>query len=137
VLDLPSTAALALEDHKRRQWLEKLVAGSGWKEHDLVFPTSIGTPLEARRVLRDFHTVIAEAGLPQMRFHDLRHSCATMLLVQGVSARVVMEILGHSQISLTMDTYSHVIPGLRREAAERMESILSADRRPDSEREPS
>jgi integrase len=63
--------------------------------------------------------------LPPMRFHDLRHACASLLLVQGVHPRVVMETLGHSQISLTMDTYSHVIPALQREAADRMEAVLA------------
>ncbi len=67
-----------------------------------MFTTSIGTPLEARNVVRSFKAILARAGLPDVRFHDLRHSCATLLLVQGVSPRVVMEILGHSQISLTM-----------------------------------
>jgi integrase len=61
-----------------------------------------------------------------MRFHDLRHVCASLMLVQGVHPRVVMETLGHSQMSLTMDTYSHVIPALQREAADRMESVLAA-----------
>ncbi len=64
------------------------------------------------------------AGLPQRRFHDLRHSTATLLLVQGVSPRVVMDLLGHSQIGLTMNTYSHVIPDLRRDAAHRMQDLL-------------
>ena len=61
------------------------------------------------------------------RFHDLRHSCATLLLVQNVAPRVVMEILGHSQISLTMNTYSHVLPGLKREAAKQMDNLLTGD----------
>jgi site-specific recombinase XerD len=101
------------------------VAGSRWFQQGLVFPNTIGTPLEPRTLIRDFHQLIRASRFPKIRFHDLRHSCATMLLVQGVPARVVMEILGHSGISLTLDTYSHVIPGLRREAAERMESLLA------------
>jgi integrase len=64
-------------------------------------------------------------GLPNRRFHDLRHSCATLLLAQGVSPRVVMDVLGHSQISLTMNTYAHVLPELRREAADRMNDLLN------------
>ena len=64
-------------------------------------------------------------GLPRKRFHDLRHTCATLLLAQDVHPRVVMEILGHSQISLTMDTYSHVVPSLQREAADRMDTLLA------------
>jgi integrase len=68
---------------------------------------------------------MTRAGLPSMRFHDIRHACASLLVVQGVHPRVVMETLGHSQISLTMDTYSHVIPALQREAADRMEAVLA------------
>lgn len=72
-----------------------------------------------------FHKLLQRADLPSMRFHDLRHACASLLLVQGVHPRVVMETLGHSQISLTMNTYSHVLPVLQREAAGRMEAVLS------------
>jgi integrase len=75
-----------------------------------------------------FHRHLDEAGLLQRRFHDLRHSCATLLLVQGVSPSVVMEVLGHSDVGMTLNTYSHVIPQLRREAADRMEEILDLDR---------
>lgn len=64
-------------------------------------------------------------GLPRMRFHDLRHTCATLLLAQGVHARVVMEILGHSQISITMNLYSHVIPAMQQEVAARLDEILT------------
>jgi len=70
----------------------------------------------------------------RIRFHDLRHSCATLLLVQGVAPRVVMEILGHSEIAMTMNTYSHVVPDLQREAANRMDSLLSGTRRSERER---
>jgi integrase len=65
-----------------------------------------------------------------MRFHDLRHSCATLLLVQGVSPRVVMEILGHSQINVTMNTYSHVLPALQRDAAARLDELLTGEGQP-------
>lgn len=68
--------------------------------------------------------MLKKAGLPDIRFHDLRHTAASLLLVQGVQPRVVMETLGHSQISLTMNTYSHVMPVLQREAAEKMGAIL-------------
>jgi integrase len=67
--------------------------------------------------------VLKLGGLPQIRFHDLRHSCASYLLSQGVQPRVIMELLGHSQISLTMDTYSHVMPVLERQAADAMEAL--------------
>ena len=83
-----------------------------------------GTPIEPRNATRSFKRVLLKGGLPEIRFHDLRHSCATLLLMQGVSPRVVMEILGHSQISLTMNTYSHVALELQREAASRIDAAL-------------
>jgi len=84
-----------------------------------------GHPLDGTVVTHQFHRLLDKAGLPQRRFHDLRHSCATLLLAQGVPARVVMEILGHSQVGITMNTCTHVIPELRKDAADRMESLLS------------
>lgn len=78
----------------------------------------------SRRQTRRFKALVASAGLPDQRFHDLRHACASLLLAQGVAPRVVMETLGHSQISLTLNTYSHVIPALGRDAADRMELML-------------
>ena len=114
----------ALTAHRDRQLQERRVAGARWREHGLVFTTPIGTAMDGTAVTKAFHRALDSAGLPQRRFHDLRHSCATLLLVQGVSPRVVMDVLGHSQIGLTMNTYSHVIPDLRRDAASRMEEIL-------------
>lgn len=91
---------------------------------DLVFTRNDGQPLDGTVVTHQFHRLLDKAGLEQRRFHDLRHSCATLLLAQGVSPRVVMDVLGHSQIGLTMNTYSHVIPDLRRDAARRLEELL-------------
>ncbi len=92
---------------------------------DLLFTTLEGHPIDGINITRRFQRVLRAAGLPRQRFHDLRHACASLLLAQGVPARVVMETLGHSQISLTLNTYSHVIPALGREAAERMDALLS------------
>lgn len=75
-----------------------------------------------------FRSWLERAGLPRQRFHDLRHCTATFLLAQGVAARVVMEILGHSQISLTLNTDSHVIPSLQRDAAERLDALLAGEK---------
>ena len=91
-----------------------------------MFPTTIGTPMDTRNLTRHFVKALKKAGLPTKRFHDLRHTCASLLLAQGVHPRVVMETLGHSQISLTMDTYSHVLPALQREAADQMDALLEA-----------
>ena len=90
----------------------------------LVFTTTIGTPLDERNVRRVSKAALKAAGLPAIRIHDLRHTTATLLLTQGVHPRVVMETLGHSQISRTLDTYSHVLPGLQAEAANRMQEAL-------------
>ena len=86
--------------------------------------SAIGTPMEPRNVTRQFKALLTAAKLPDMRLHDLRHSCATLLLAQGVNPRVVMETLGHSQVSLTLNTYSHVLPALQQDAAARMNAIL-------------
>jgi integrase len=121
---LPDVVLKSLEKQRRRQARAKSAAGSRWVEDGLVFTSTIGTPLEPRNVTREFHDLLERAGLPHVRFHDLRHTAATLLLAQGVDPRTIMETLGHSQISLTMDTYSHVLPRLQREAANRMDSVL-------------
>jgi integrase len=122
---MPQVTVNALRAHRVRQLEERLVAGTRWKEQGLVFTSTIGTPLDPRNAFRLFQEALQRAGLPHIRFHDLRHTCASLLLAQGVHPRVVMETLGHSQISLTMDTYSHVIPALQRDAADRMDALLS------------
>ena len=101
-----------------------MLAGSRWQEQGLVFTSTIGTPLDGPNVTHRFQEHIAAAGLPRQWFHDLRHACASQLLAQGVSPRVVMETLGHSQIGITMNLYAHVMPTLQRDAAERMEALL-------------
>jgi len=126
-LALPASIVVGLREHQNRQLSEQGVAGDRWQASDLVFTTETGRPLDGTVVSHHFHRQLDRAGLTQRRFHDLRHSCATLLLVQGVSPRVVMDLLGHSQIALTMNTYTHVLPQLRREAAERMEALI-ADR---------
>jgi integrase len=123
-LVMPSMIVDGLREHEKRQIAEKLWAGSKWQESGLVFANRFGGPTQARRVIEQFHDALAQAGMRRVRFHDLRHSCATLLLVQGISPRVVMEVLGHSEIALTMNAYSHVVPELQREAANRMQAIL-------------
>ena len=98
--------------------------GSHWQDLGLVFSTVEGRPLDASFVTHHLQSLLARAGLRRQRFHDLRHACASLLLAQGVPARVVMDVLGHSQVSLTLNTYSHVVPSLRTEAADRMDDVL-------------
>lgn len=89
-----------------------------------MFTTTVGTPIDGRARTHRFQNVLAKAGLPKLRFHDLRHTCATLLLAQGVHPRLVMEILGHSQIAVTMNIYSHVIPAMQRDVANQIDAIL-------------
>jgi integrase len=90
----------------------------------LICQTSSGLPIGPRNLVREFKAHLVEAGLPDIRFHDLRHTAATLLLTEGVHPKVVQEMLGHSQISLTLDTYSHTIPNMQTEAAEKMNTLL-------------
>ena len=101
-----------------------LLAGSRWHDSGLVFTSTIGTSADDRNVRRAWKELLASADLPYVRIHDLRHTAATLLLTQGVHPRVVMETLGHSQIGVTLDTYSHVLPVLQRDAADEMDKAL-------------
>lgn len=121
---LPAVAITALRSHRTRQLEARLTAGRHWQDRGFVLTSAVGTPLEPRNVTRQFKALLTAANLPDMRLHDLRHSCATLLLAQGVNPRVVMETLGHSQVSLTLNTYSHVLPALQRDAAARMNAVL-------------
>ncbi len=124
-LNLPAVAVAALRAHRARQAAERLQAGPLWQEHGPVFTTTVGTPLDAGNVRRAFKRHLRAAGLPPtVRFHDLHHTTASLLLAQRVHPRLVMEVLGHSQIGLTMDTYSHVLPALRQEVAAQMDALL-------------
>jgi integrase len=126
VVPLPTFVREALIAHRVRQAQESLPLRPepGDVFAELVFTTTLGTPLDGISVTRRFQRILIAAGLPRQRFHDLRHACASLLLAQGVPARVVMETLGHSEISLTLNTYSHVLPSLGREAALRMDALL-------------
>ncbi len=124
-LPIPSLALTALDRQRARQAVERLAAGPAWQDNGLVFASVIGTLLEPRNVNRHFERLRDEAGLSWVRLHDLRHACATFLLAQGVEPRTVMEILGHSTIRLTMDSYSHVLPDRLQAAAEAMNQTLA------------
>ncbi len=124
---LPDVAIRALKAHRARQSQERLLAGPEWQDSwDLVFTSPSGAPLHGTNVTRGFRQVLERASLPSQRFHDLRHACASLLIVQGIHPRVIMETLGHSRIGLTMDTYGHVIPELQRDAADKMDVLLAS-----------
>jgi integrase len=125
---LPAIAVDALREHRRRQLTDRLLAGARWQGErwgDLVFPTVVGTPFHDSTLVHRFHVDLAAAGIRRQRLHDLRHAAASLMLAQGVSARVVMETLGHSTIAVTMNTYAHVLPAAQRDAADRMQEVLT------------
>jgi integrase len=124
VVMLGSEALARLQRHRLVQESEKRRAGSNWHENGLIFPSSIGTPSEPKNMYRRFKMTLQEAGLPDVRFHDLRHTAATLMLLQGIHPKVVQERLGHASITLTLTTYSHVLPSIQQEAAEKMDSLL-------------
>jgi len=98
-----------------------LNAGDKWIEHDLVFSNSFGRLLVPTTVIAWFHALMCDVGLPRIRFHDLRHSAATILLTKGMHPKVVQELLGHSSIAMTMDIYSHVMPSMQQDATNKMD----------------
>jgi len=116
-LPLSKLAMQALKKQRARQAEERLQAGEAWHDLGLAFASVIGTPMEPRNVNRRFEQLRSRAGLSWLRLHDLRHAFATFLLDDGVELRTVMELLGHSTIRLTADTYGHVLPARAREAA--------------------
>jgi integrase len=126
-LPLPAMVVPALERQRERQEADHAAAGPAWQDHGLIFASAIGTPMEPRNVHHWFCDVRTRLGLEWLRFHDLRHACATFLLAHGVDPRTVMDVLGHSTIRLTMDTYSHVLPERMHNAASVMDDVLGED----------
>ncbi len=124
-IKLSPTLVQVLKAHRARQNEQRLALGTGWEDHGLVFTNAVGRPLEARNLLaRSYARLLAQAGLPKIRFHDLRHTYATLALLNGEKPKVVQETLGHASITLTMDTYSHLLPDMQDDAAARMERLL-------------
>lgn len=127
VVAIPESVVRALKTRRAQQAQERLLAGPQWKDSDLAFTNPTGGPLEPITLHREYKRMLKAAGLPtNVRFHDLRHTAASLLLAQGVHLRVIMELLGHSSISLTANTYSHVMPAAMRDVADKMEAILKS-----------
>ncbi len=95
------------------------------KEDGLIFKTSVGTPFYPRNILKYYHRLLTKMGLPIMPFHNLRHSCASFHLALGTNPKVVSELLGHSGIGITLQTYSHLLPGVAEESARKMDTIFN------------
>jgi integrase len=116
----------ALVAHRDRQTFARAIAGEHWQERDFVFASTIGTPLQPRNTLASWYKLLAQAGLPRRKFHVTRHTAASLLIADGVPLRVVMELLGHSQISTTANIYGHVSAEALREAADAMDRAVGA-----------
>jgi integrase len=123
---LSPTALEAVRSHLARQLEEIDRVGSLWRENSLIFASEVGEPLDRRALTTHrFKPLLERAGLPQIRFHDQRHTCATLLLSKNVNPKVVSEMLGHATIAITLDTYSHVLHTMQESAAKAMEEALS------------
>jgi len=123
----PPETLKALEAHRRDLDRERQQAAKLWQENDLVFPSPDGRPRDMAYLSFTFHRGLRRAGLPRFRIHDLRHTAATHLLTKHVHPKIVQELLGHSTIAITLDTYSHVMPALAREASSHMSSLLPSN----------
>ena len=123
---LSQRAVVVLRHHRTRQLQQRLLVGPAWQEQDLVFGGPFGGPVDPSWQRTVFKVVLERIGLPVIRFHDLRHTAATLLLTQGVHPKVVSEMLGHATITLTLDTYSHLVPVLHAQAAAAMDARLGA-----------
>ena len=128
---LSATATAALKRHRKLQIEERLRAAGAMEDHGLIFCNELGRPKNASALIsRGFLPLLWRAGLPRIRFHDLRHTCATLLLMRGVHPKIVQELLGHSSISITLDTYSHVLEGMGEVAPQAMDDELGAGQGP-------
>ncbi|MER5691404.1 site-specific integrase [Streptomyces mirabilis] len=128
VLPIPLMCVAPLRWQRLRQAARRDAIGADWHDSDHVFTTRSGRPIEPRNLYRSFLRIAASAGLPQVRLHDTRHGCASLLFAAGVAPRTVMEILGHSQIAVTMNVYTHVSDDNRREAMGHMDRLLKRRR---------
>jgi integrase len=123
-IPLPAATAKVLREHRQRQDRERAAAGQLWQDLGLVFTTTVGTPIEPNDFSKAFGRLCRTAGLRPIRLHDLRHTCASTLLAQGVPPRVVMEVLGHSSLDVTMNIYGHVMLDAQREALSGMDTLF-------------
>ena len=121
----PATVQV-LQGHRRRQLEERLALGTAYRDHDLVFASPLGTPMDPSNLRRAWARIVEASGLAHLRFHDLRHTHATLMLLGGVQPKVVEERLGHADVGITLNTYSHVLPGLQQQAAAQFDELLAA-----------
>ena len=108
--------------------VQKIELGPAWEDTGFVFTKPNGKPLDPERISKEFAKVVKTAEIPKIRFHDLRHSHASLMLKAGVSPKAISELLGHASISITMDVYAHLLPGIQEEAARKFSNLLAAPR---------
>jgi integrase len=129
IIPIPESLMLKLQKHKRRQAEQILSSGMVYERNDFVFCTDEGQPIRYGNLTkRHFHKILREANLTSFRLYDLRHSTATLLLLEGVNPKIVSERLGHASVTLTLDTYSHVLPGMQKDATEKLGQVLFGNR---------
>jgi len=114
-----------LREHYNRQLVERRKMGDRWQENNLIFPSSVGTPLDQYNLYHNFKGLLQRAGLPDIRFHDLRHTAASLMLNHGIPVIIVSRRLGHSKVSITLDTYGHLIQEMQNEAAELIDELMN------------
>jgi integrase len=124
---LDALTVAALREHKERQAEDRAVVGPGWQDSGLVFTRPDGAPIHPDLISDWFGRLAREAGLPKIRLHDVRHSYASAALAAGIPAKIVSERLGHATVQITLDTYSHVLPGLDAQAAETVARLILGD----------
>ncbi|GGN81419.1 hypothetical protein GCM10011579_067960 [Streptomyces albiflavescens] len=128
---LPTECLSSLNIHQEQQQEERQAAGTGWTDNGLVFTTPNGKPLDPTNATRRFRRLLESAGLRAIRFHDLRHSTATLLLEQGIDLVVIKELLGHAHIGVTAGVYAHVRLRLQRQAIDTLGNALGPTDAPD------
>lgn len=123
-ITLTDDAIKVLAAHRQKQAQEKLRLGAAYQDNGLVFCRKDGAPVDPRTFAKRFQRILEKAGLPVIRFHDLRHTHASLLLSRGIHPKIVQERLGHSSITMTLDLYSHLTPGLQEAAASSLSGLL-------------
>lgn len=123
-VSVPEAVIAVLKDHRRGQNERRLALGEVWQDHDLVFAAANGNPINPDNVGRDFRRLAQRANVPLIRIHDLRHTHVTLALQAGVNTKALSEAIGHSDISITLGTYAHVMPEQRLEVAEKVSVAL-------------
>jgi integrase len=123
-IELGAGTVAALRAHRKRQLEERVRYADLWEDNDLIFCQKDGRPIRRWNLEREFYKVLKHAGLPKITFHGLRHTCASLMLLNNTPAKVVSEMLGHADVAFTLKVYSHVLPGMQRSAADGMDEML-------------